>query len=488
MDEVLRLSAGELAARIRDGRYRPSDVLETHIRRLLFANPLLNALVGPNFERARSLAAEADRLQTSGGELPPLFGVPFAVPESLALSGCSHTSGSRFRSARYAEEDATAVTRLIEAGAIPIGVANTSELAFWIETNNPVFGKTGNPWDTARGTGGSAGGVAALIASNCVTFGLGIDMVGSLRVAGHFCGVFAHKPTGGRVPLSGMEPLPDGRMRRYTGLGPLARSAQDLQLILDIIAGPDGVDKATLEFPERDEREWDPMWKRVVVCDDFGVPGVRVHPQVRQAIKEAAELLHEQGAEVEVWRPRQLHESFWIWMALVHEGYGLTWHFADRITGESEEHWVRELMRAPLGRSRVSAPVLAMALTEKMTKGSFLRIQRLAAEGRRLRERLSTVLNNGGVMLTPAFGAPAVKHGRTMLKARSISHTAIFNTLELPCSVVPMGVYKKLPVGVQIIADHGRDDVAIAAAARIAALRKPHPSPRLRRLRFGTLR
>lgn len=488
MDEVLRLSATELASRMRDGTYRPSDVLEAHIRRALFANPMLNALVGPTFERARTLAAEADRQQEAGAELPQLFGVPFAVPESLALQGCSHTSGSRYRSSRYAEDDATAVKRLIEAGAIPLGVANTAELAFWLETSNPVFGRTNNPWDLKRGTGGASGGVAALVSSGCVPFGLGLDMVGSLRVAGHFCGVFAHKPTGGRVPLSGMEPLPDGRMRRYTGLGPISRSAEDLELILNIISGPDDIDRSALEFPERDSSEWEPMWKRVVICDDFGVPGVRVDPLVRRAVHEAAELLHEQGAEVEVWRPQQLHDSFWIWMALVHEGYGVSWHFGDRITGESDEHWVRDLLRFPLGRSRVSAPVLAMALTEKMTKGSFLRIQRLAAEGRRLRERISTVLNNGGVMLAPAFGSPAVKHGRTILKARNIVHTSIFNTLELPCSVVPMGPSKRLPIGVQVIADHGRDDVAIAAAARIAALRKPHPSPRIRRLRFAPLR
>ena len=417
-------------------------------------------------------------------ELPPLLGVPFVVSESLALAAMQHSSGSRYRSDRLAHDDATAVARVIEAGAIPLGVANTAELAFWIETDNGVYGRTASPWDSGRIAGGASGGVAVLVSAGCVPFGVGVDMTGSLRVSAHACGVVAHKPTGGLVPLTGLEPMPVGRMQRFTTVGPVARSVADLDVLLRLMAGPDGADGAAVELELGSVRAWDPMWKRVVLCEDFGFAGLSVRDETRRALRLAADVLTEHGAEVEVWQPRQLAESFSIWLSMVHEGYGLLNNFQDMVAEGERTGVLWDLVNWPIGRSRLTGPVLAMILAEKATKGSFLQIQRFAAEGRRLQQRIRTVLNGGGVLLAPVLSGLAPRHGRSLWRPRDVAHSAVFNVLELPSTAVSIAPARgRLPVAVQVVADHGRDDASLAAAALIERSLRPVPAPRLRRLR-----
>lgn len=490
MDYALDQSVLELAKAIRDGIMLPSDAVNGVVARIQSKNPSLNALVAPCFESAERRAAEADaRISALSPReregLPPLFGVPFVVSESLALAGMAHSSGSRFRSDRIAGEDATAVARLIEAGAIPVGVANTAELGFWLETDNLVYGRTATPWDSKRISGGASGGVAALVSTRCVPFGVGVDMCGSLRIAGHACGVFTHKPSGGLVPVTGLEPVPDGKMRRYTGIGPVARSAEDLDLLLKIMVGPDPRDPVSLNQEELVNKPWDPVWKRVVVIKDFGVPGLRVDDEVSKQLEVAIKVLEEQGAVIEYWQPRELRDAFWIWLALVHEGYGLRWNFADRIVPGKRGAWVKELIRSPIGRSRVSFPVAMMALTEAITKESFLRIQRMSAAGRRLRDRIQALLHDDAILLLPVLPVVAPKHRRTLVEPHLVAWTALFNTLELPVTTIPMMNPKsKHPIGLQIVTREFHDRLAIQAAGRIAAQVAPVPAPGTKRPSF----
>lgn len=486
--EVLGRGAIACATAIQKGEILPSELLEACIERIQNEAGSTNAFVSSTFARARTLAAAADEhvpdAQTR--HTKPLLGVPFVVSESLAMEGAVHSSGSRFRSNRIAGDDATAVQRLVEAGAIPIGVANTSELGFWIETDNLVYGRTSSPYDPKRIAGGASGGVGALVAAGFVPFGIGVDMVGSLRVTSHCCGVFSHKPTGGAVPVTGLEPVPDGRMRRYTSIGPISRQIEDLPLLYEIIRGPDQRDPTALPIAPDARAQWDPMWKRVIVCENFHVPMIQSDPEVIRSIRHTADLLAEQGAVVEYWRAKELEHAFWIWLALLHEGYGLSWNFRDLIVPGRRSGWWRELFRSPLGGARLSFPVAAMAITELITKESFLRIQRLSAEGRRLRERLSFLLADDAILLVPALPRRAPKHRRTLIDPQMIAYTALFNVLELPVTTVPtLHPKSKLPVGIQVIAKQGGDAVAMAAAARIAAFDVPLPIPGRRRSRFS---
>lgn len=484
---MLGRGAKQSALAIQNGEVLPSELLEQTIELLECVAGSSNAFVSSTFARARRLAAQYDELVPTP-ELSadkPLLGVPFVVSESLAMEGAVHSSGSRFRSNRIAGEDATAVQRLVDAGAIPIGVANTAELGFWIETDNLVYGRTTSPYDARRIAGGASGGVGVLVSAGYVPFGLGVDMTGSLRATAHCCGVFTHKPTGGAVPVTGLEPVPDGRMQRYTSVGPISRHIEDLALLYDIIRGPDDRDRTALPTAPKAHTAWDPMWKRVIVCENFHIPVVRNDPEVLRSIRHTAELLAEQGAVVEYWRANELERAFWIWLALLHEGYGLSWNFRDMIVPGRRDGWWRELIRSPLGGARLSFPVAAMAITELVTKGSFLRIQRLAAEGRRLRERLSTLLADDAILLVPALPRVAPRHGRTLREPQMIAYTALFNVLELPVTTVPtMGPKSKLPVGIQVVAKQGNDAVSLAAAAHIAKLSQPLAIPGSKRGRF----
>ena len=212
----------------------------------------LNAVVVDRFAQAREQARAIDQLIAQSAmrgagldDLPPLLGVPFTVKESIALEGMPSTAGVLARRDNRPTRTATAVKRLIDAGAIPVGVTNTSELTLWIESENPLYGRTNNPYDISRTAGGSSGGEGAAVGSGGVPFGIGADIGGSIRVPALFCGVFGHKPSSGLVPNTGMWPTSTGDAGQLLAVGPLTRRAEDLMPLLAIIAGPDSQDPLT---------------------------------------------------------------------------------------------------------------------------------------------------------------------------------------------------------------------------------------------------
>ena len=239
MPALTERSAVDLAAAIHSRKLTASEVVEAHIELLEQANPRLNAIVADRFEQARAEARAVDQriamiaLRSEDfDELPPLLGVPFTVKESIALDGMPNTAGVLARREHRASHTATAVKRLVEAGAIPLGVTNTSELTLWIESENPVYGRTNNPYDPSRTAGGSSGGEGAAVGSGGSVFGVGADIGGSIRIPALFCGVFGHKPSAGLIPNTGMWPSSSGEAARMLAIGPLARRAEDLMPLL----------------------------------------------------------------------------------------------------------------------------------------------------------------------------------------------------------------------------------------------------------------
>jgi amidase len=221
-------------------------LLERSIARIGACDPLLNAVVLRDFERARQ-AAEAADAALARGERQPLLGLPVTVKESINVAGLATTWGIPGTSQLGVESDAVVVARLKAAGAVLLGKTNVAlGLGDW-QSTNPVYGTTRNPWDPKRTPGGSSGGSAAALAAGYVALEFGSDLGGSLRVPAHCCGVFGHKPTHGLVPLRGQVPpgtpaLSVGGNIDLAVLGPMARSAADLALALDVIAGPDDAD------------------------------------------------------------------------------------------------------------------------------------------------------------------------------------------------------------------------------------------------------
>ena len=205
-------------------------------------NPLINAVVALDAERALAAADAADAAAAPTG---PLHGVPFTVKDNLAAAGLEMAIGAPERVGVVPGADATAVARMRAAGAILLGKTNCPEYGGGIETDNPVHGRTSNPYDPARTPGGSSGGEAAIVAAEGSPCGLGTDSGASVRLPAHFCGLASLKPSAGRVPLTGvlddegqLGTLGDPR----TQVGPLARSVEDVALLLRVVAGPDGHD------------------------------------------------------------------------------------------------------------------------------------------------------------------------------------------------------------------------------------------------------
>src|SRR5262245_58857220 len=180
VDDLLSVSATELASRIRRRELSSLEVVDAHIAHLQRHNPVLNAVVCDRFDAARDEARAADARCAAGADLPPLHGVPCTIKESFALTGMPNTSGLVARKGLLSTADATAVRKVRAAGAIPLGVTNVSELCMWMESHNNVYGRTNNPYDPGRIVGGSSGGEGAAIGAGGSPFGVGSDVGGSI--------------------------------------------------------------------------------------------------------------------------------------------------------------------------------------------------------------------------------------------------------------------------------------------------------------------
>ncbi|WP_079248335.1 amidase [Lysobacter antibioticus] len=238
-DESAFSSAADLARRIRRKEISSFELTRHYIERIETFDKALNAVVVRDFERALEAAKRADASVARGQRLGPLHGVPMTVKESFDVSGLATTWGVPEQRDRLALNDAAVVERLKAAGAHVIGKTNVAlRLGDW-QSYNEVYGTTHNPWDTARSPGGSSGGSAAALAAGLSGLEFGSDIGGSIRNPAHFCGVYGHKPTYGIVPTLGHHPLGVVSAQDLNVVGPMGRSAEDLALALDAVAGPD---------------------------------------------------------------------------------------------------------------------------------------------------------------------------------------------------------------------------------------------------------
>jgi amidase len=237
------VTARRQLAALRARQVSAAALLDQSITRIEARDGLVNAVVVRDYDRARFAAAKADAA-LARGDAGALLGLPMTVKEAFNVAGLPTTWGIPGTAGFDVIEDAVAVRRLKDAGAVILGKTNVStQLADW-QTFNPVYGCTRNPWDLSRTPGGSSGGSAAALSAGFVSLEMGSDLGGSLRIPAHCCGVFAHKPSFGLVPTRGFAPpgtpmLSVGQDVDFAVVGPMARSADDLSLALDVIAGPD---------------------------------------------------------------------------------------------------------------------------------------------------------------------------------------------------------------------------------------------------------
>ncbi len=245
IDPVHFKSAAELASSIQRGEITSIELLNHFLDRIQRYNEDINAVVALDITAARRRAAEADKALAQGQKWGPLHGVPMTVKDVFEVAGMPTTSGDPVLKDYIPERNAIAVQRLIDAGAIIFGKTNVPYHAMDIQSYNEIYGTTNNPWDLSRTPGGSSGGSAAALAAGFTPLELGSDIGGSVRFPAHYTGVFGHKPTFGIVPRYGHIPPMPGRVQQHLMpmiplfvVGPLARSADDLELALGVLTTP----------------------------------------------------------------------------------------------------------------------------------------------------------------------------------------------------------------------------------------------------------
>jgi fatty acid amide hydrolase 2 len=463
LSPLLHLSATELARRIRHRQLTSRQVVDAHIERAMQVGPSINAIVAERYESARQEADAADRrtVRSEPEELPPFHGVPCTIKECFELEGMPQTAGLLARRGVCSAGDATTVARLRAAGAIPLGVTNTSELCMWMETDNPVYGRTRNPYDTRRIVGGSSGGEGAIVGSGASPFGLGSDVGGSIRMPAFFNGVFGHKPSGGAVPSSGQHPPAHGRVWRYLTTGPLCRRAEDLMPLMHVLAGPDGIDPGTeaMTWPATDTLRIRDL--TVYTVESNGLRSV--DSQLLGAQRRAARALESAGARIVPTRLPDLRRSLFIWSAGLQENDNGP-SFGEMLgQGQAIPVW-KELGRWLTRRSQHTLPALGLALFETlpMFSGPDPRALEWAES---LRATLRDLLEPGAVLLYPSFTRPAPFHRAPWLTPIDFTYTAIFNVMELPVTQVPLGLTARgVPTGVQVAGAWGQDHRTIAVA------------------------
>lgn len=482
-DLMFSLSATDLSLKIREGEYTPSEVVEKHIDRIESWNPKINAVAEKMFDQARLRAQEATlRLEKlkqgkiQNAELPKFFGVPFTVKEMLGVEGCRRTGGSIHRRHDVVDFNATVVQRVIEAGAIPLCTTNVPELGFWVESDNPIYGRTNNPYDLKRTAGGSSGGEGALVGSGASSFGLGSDIGGSVRMPASFCGVFAHKPTWKSVPLSGHFPRTPEELRgvssetySLTTLGFLAKRAADLWPLLETIKGPDDFDPETKKDFVLQPLIQDFTNVRVFFLSD---PQLffcrRASAEVKETVKRAALGLQGRGAIVEELDSKIFKNAVEIWGAAT-SSQGQA-PFAERLSLGGTIDYFSEFMRLLVRKSNYTFPGLVTALLEKLPNlGS--NFEKALCELKDIDRILQSKLGTNGVIIMPVYPSVAPRHRAPYLAPFDFVFSGIFNALGYPATAIPMGLNSKgLPLGIQVAAGPFQDHLCLSLAVEMEKL------------------
>ena len=507
---LIQISAVELAARIARGDVSAVEAVEAHIARIEEVNPALNAVVVKRYDEARAEARLADERRARGEPLPPLHGVPITIKESLDLAGYPSTFGLQSRASVPAARDDPYVARMRQAGAIVLGKTNVAQVLLYIESDNPVYGRTNNPWNRERTPGGSSGGQAAIIAAGGSPLGLGTDIGGSIRVPATFCGIAGLKPTAGRAPDPGRFSVPIGQRAVVSQVGVLARDVEDVALGLEILNG--GAHPAVEPpMPLGDASSVDISQLRVAYYTDDGT--FAVAPAVRRAVVEAAGILAGQGARVTEWRPPDVPHAMEIYFGVLSADGG---HGANEILkGNAKDPRIAQLVFLA-GRSRFSLTLLAGLLRAAGQRGSAallrnfghadtLHYWRLVEAQMAYQERFAHALesDDGGpfdIIICPACSLPAIPHGASKDLVVAGGYAVLYNVLGYPAGVVPVtrvrageeSMRKRsadamvkaargaeqgsagLPVGVQVVARPWREHVALAAMRTIKEAVRTH--------------
>lgn len=488
--ELTALGAGDLARGIAARRFSSTEAVSAFIDRQNEVQPRLNAVAVALYDQAEAAAKAADRGRPEDGQ--KLYGVPVTVKECFDVVGTATTAGLVGRALDLKTDDAELVSRLRRAGAIITAKSNLAQLELYVESDNPLYGRTNNPWDLARTPGGSSGGEAALVAASASPLGLGTDIGGSVRVPAHFCGLCGLRATPGTLSLAGT--ADQMLFGHVTGVpdaaGPLARTVADVRLAMEVLGAP--VPDAHIDGLV------------IGIYDDDGF--MPASAAVRRAVSQAAQTLEAAGARVVPFEPPAVLEALDLFYGLFTADGAAA--YGKMIAGEQLDPRIKQLMQ--LGTmSAWLRPVLGvgLAVAGQRRLSHLIRTTGVRAqeETRALIDRRDAYVNRfeaamtrAGVdaLLCPPNALPALKHGASAdLGPASVSYTALYSLLGWPAGVVPVTRVRAgetdrrpravdmmdraarrtdqgsagLPVGIQVAARPHRNDLILAIMAAVEA-------------------
>jgi Asp-tRNA(Asn)/Glu-tRNA(Gln) amidotransferase A subunit family amidase len=461
----------QIADLVRKRSVSPVEVVEAHLAQIERLNSKLNAYVQVDAQGALQAACSAAQAIASGKQIGPLHGVPVSIKSSIEVAGLRCEAGTKLRVGHVAQTDAPLVQRLRAAGAIVLGTTNTPEFLMAWETDNLLYGRTNNPWDLSRTSGGSSGGEAAAIASGCSAGGVGSDGGGSVRVPAHFCGICGLKPTPGRIPATGHYPQSVGPFALLGVVGPMARSIGDLKLLFEVLQGPDIGDPSASPVPVH----W-PEWAvkttaakpRIGYFEDDG--RTPVTPETRAAVRRAADLLQKAGFEVEPFCPDGLDKARELWW----DFFGIAGAMLLGPLLKGREGELSRILREFNDWVAKEPPHTAQSLLNSWIQRDMVRM--LVFEQ----------MQRFPVLLCPVASVPAFKHGERNWKidAKTVhyldawSYCEWFNLLGTPSVVLPVSKSNDgLPIGVQIVTQPWQEEIALAVAELLERERGPWSGP-----------
>jgi amidase len=474
MTEWADRSATEIVAGIRAKDVSSRELLATFLERVERRSDL-NAVVTLDAERATAAAAAADVAVTKGDVLGPLHGLPMTVKDAFETEGMRTTSGAPELSGHVPARDADAVARLRAAGAVIFGKTNLPIYAGDIQTYNDVFGTTNNPWDLSRCAGGSSGGAAAALAARLTPLELGSDIGGSIRNPAHYCGVTGLKPTYGIVPIRGHIPGPPGSLSEgdIGVAGPMARTVEDLELALDVLAGPDATRGVAWRLELPPPRAADLGGYRVGTWLDD--PYAPVDRSVLGLLERAVGTLVDGGAKVDEGAVLgvDLQEVAEVYLQLLvgvlANGYPpAVLAAADEMAGAVD----------PADRSLQVLFLRGLAQRKREWNVAHERREQIRARWAELFTRVD-------VLLCPIAGTAAFPHdhdpdqlartvpvnGEQRPGLETLVWAGLVGMAHLPAAVVPVGTTPEgLPVGIQVVAPYLEDRTALDVARRLHAL------------------
>lgn len=468
-------SAKYLLSQLNKGAISSRQLLEQLIERIEHFNPHVNAVIAKDYAAARKRADAADKARANGESWGPLHGLPMTIKDTYEVIGMPVTAGSEALKNYLPKQNAVTVQRILDAGAIIIGKTNVPLFAGDLQSYNKIHGTTNNPWDLSRTPGGSSGGSAAALAAGFTPLELGSDIGGSIRTPAHYCGVYGLKTTHGAVTLRGHIPGPPGALSEpdLAVPGPLARTAEDLNLLLDVIVGPapEYADGISIKLPAAKQKKLSEFKVLAWFDDELSI----LDNGMRAEYQKLVNLLKAQGASVTTGAPPNQSLS---------DFYALYMNLLGSVMGASNKKPQQQILGlvSPLLKRIEDRFNLAPHLNQFLEGISQGHVDWLKKNEKRLRvkQQFLELFNDYDVILTPITPTAAIPHQHKPAmplrsitvngKKRSYTEHLIWispaTLMGLPAVSAPVAMTNDhLPINVQIIAKPYHDKTAIRFAS-----------------------